>query len=116
MKQIITINIGRLWNLKIRVAGTMPNYYTSYSLSMLSLAKILELMLEISATYRLVKYKVARALHIFKSNVKSVLCDGVLLSCILKQCIIKQLLDSVFVISAIILVPVSAIHLNLRLG
>ena len=30
MKQIITINIGRLWNLKIRVAGTMPNYYTSY--------------------------------------------------------------------------------------
>ena len=56
MKQIITINIGRLWNLKIRVAGTMPNYYTSYSLSMLSLAKILELMLEISATYRLVKY------------------------------------------------------------
>ena len=52
--KIITINIGRLWNLKIRVAGTMPNYYTSYSLSILSLAKILELILEISATYRLV--------------------------------------------------------------
>ena len=36
--------------------GNNPSYYTLYSLSVFSLAKSLQLILEISTTYRLVSY------------------------------------------------------------
>ena len=46
------------------------SYYTLYSISVFSLAKSLQLILEISATYRLVS---AREMHYFQ-----VPCDGAL--------------------------------------
>ena len=64
-------------------------YYTWYSLSIFSLAEILQLILEISVTYRLVSYQLAAdnwlpvicrlrvQCVISKSNVKSVPCNGV---------------------------------------
>ena len=85
-------------------------YYTLLSLSVFLLAKSLQLILEISATYRLVSYLLAdnwiicrmRAqCMIFNSHINS---EGSLRGCVCpffhsKQCIIKQLLGSVFVIS-----------------
>ena len=73
--------------------------YTFYSVSIFSLAKSLQLILEISATHRLVSYllvdnflicRLRAQCIISKSNVNSVLCNGVLviINFISKQCIV----------------------------
>ena len=96
---------------KIIVSCT-PNkyhYYTLYSLSVFSLTKCLQLIMEINTMYRLVSDLLADNLlicrlqgqcMIFSNNINSVSLRRV---CLLlfssKQCIIKQLLDSVSVIS-----------------
>ena len=99
------------------------NYYTLKPLSILSLAKILQLILEITPTYWLVSYLLTdnwlicglRAHYAwFLRAMSSWLRATVyLLLFISKQCMIKQSLDSIFVISGIIKVPVIVISLAL---
>ena len=95
----------------------MVNFFSLYLLSIFSLAKIQQLILEISATYKLVSYLLAdnwlictlcAQCMISESNVTPSVPLILSLS-ISKQCIIKQLLDSVFVISWIIKVSVSVL-------
>ena len=83
-------------------------YYTSYSLSVFWLAKSLQLILEISTTYRLVSCLLADNWLICRLREQCMISNnninpGSLRRCVCrhflpKQCIIKQLLDEVFVI------------------
>ena len=90
-----------------------------YSLSLFSLAESLELILEISATYRLVSYLLADNWLICRLCVQCMISNNknfiyqfrfLVMVCLLlfslKQCIIKRLLDLAFVISKIIKVSV----------
>ena len=100
------------------IVNCTPNkyhYYTLYSLSVFSLTKSVQLIMEINVTYRLVGDLLADnslicrlqgQCMIFKNNINSVslrVCVCVCVPCVLlfssKQCIIKQLLHSIFVIS-----------------
>ena len=85
-------------------------YYTLYSLSVFSLAKSLQLIVEISTTYRLVSYLLADNWLMcrlcaqctisnnnnYQFRFFATLCLSLFSS---KQCLIKQLLHLVFVIS-----------------
>ena len=81
-----------------KIYGTNCQYYTLYSLSAFSLAKSLQILLEISATYKLGSYLLADnwLTCMYQFRFLAMVC---LLSFSSKQCMIKQLLDSVFVIS-----------------
>ena len=99
------LSTERYTKITTTLATVYLDYYILYSLSVSSLAKSLQLTLEICATYRLVSYLLAdsrliRRLRaqcmISKNNVNS----GSLRRCLSlfssKQCKIKQFLDSLF--------------------
>ena len=88
----ITESLDKLKEIKQQILhkewSIICDYYTLYSLPGFSLAKSLQLILEISATYRLVGYllsdnwlicRLCTQCMISKSDVKSVPCNGVFL-------------------------------------